>query len=62
MRWPSFLFYPHIISDVSSNLDANFEAEIVVFGILETHKESDVQIVVVDAIAQFVEEAVSFGP
>ena len=62
MRWPSFLFYPHIISDVSSNLDAHFEAKIVVFRILEAYKESDVQIIVVDAVAQFVEKAVSFGP
>ena len=51
MRWPSFLFCPHIISDVSSDLDAHFEPEIVVFRILEPYEESDVEIVVVDAIA-----------
>ena len=51
MRWPSFLFYPHIISDVSSDLDAQLEAEIVIFCILEAYEDADVQIVVVDAVA-----------
>jgi hypothetical protein len=36
---------------VSPDFDAQFETEIVVFRILEAYEESDVEIVVVDAIA-----------
>ena len=67
MAFFSFL-YPHYsrcvdrILDVSTDLDTQLDAEVVVFGILEAHKESDVKIVVVDAVAQFVEETVPLGP
>ena len=57
-----FSFYPHIISNVPTDLDTQFDAEVVVFGIFETYEESNVQIVVVNAVAQFMEEAVPFGP
>ena len=46
-----FSFFTPFVLDVTPDLDAHFETEIVVFGILEAHEESDVKIVVVYAIA-----------
>ena len=45
-----FFFIPFVLY-VSPDLDAHFETKIVVFRILEAYEESDVEIVVVDAIA-----------